>query len=158
MPLAPTPSVSDHSIPFLARQSPGIDLTDPSLPTLPPHPFPREGRTRRLHQVLPLLTTSRTPTQTSSLAGSRYPFPPTQVHDPIRNSTTRTPIPFRCARTLKSWSNAVHRISLHAPPSYPAYSNTLLNARMRSSASCSIIARMIPSVSRIWPGLTVLPK
>ena len=149
---SPTPAkpVLDPSIAFLARPSPGIGPSAPSPPSPPPHPFPPEGHTRHPHQALPLLTT-RTQTRTSFLVGSRYPFLPTQAPDPTRSSTTRTPIPSRCAiiKNLTPWSNAVNHTTLRVPPSYLAHNNILLSARMRSSASCSIIEKMIPFVSRI---------
>jgi hypothetical protein len=59
---------------------------------------------------------------------------------------------------LMSWSNAVRRTSPHALLSYPAHNSTLLSVRMRSNASSSIIARMTPFVSRIWPDPTARLK
>jgi hypothetical protein len=147
----PTSPVSDPSIQFLARQSPGIDLTAPFPPTSPPHPFPSGSHTRYPHQAYLPLTTSKRLTQTSFLVDSRYPLPPTRAHDPIRNSTTQTPVLFRCAiiKTLRSRLNVARPTSPRVLQSYLVHNSTLLSARMRSSASCSIIARTIPFVSHI---------
>ena len=82
----------------------------------------------------------------------RYPLLLNQALDPVRNFITQTLIPARCAiiRTLTSRSNIPSFTSPHVLRFYPARNPTLLNARMRSSASHLGIAKMIPSVSPIW--------
>lgn len=146
-PTSPSP-VADAFIQFPARPSLGIDPSAPSPPSSSPHL--QGGHTRHPHRPLYPLTTFKRQTQTSSLVYSRYPLLPTRVPDPIISSTIQTPIPFRCAilTTPSSWSNVVHPISLRVPRFYLARNRIPLSARMRSSVSCSIIARMIPFVSR----------
>ena len=78
-----------------------------------------------------------------------------RVHDPIGKPTTQTP--FQCAiiKTLKFWSNVAHPISLRVLQSYLANDSTHLSV---SNGSCSIIARMIPSVSQTTKPPTPSPR
>lgn len=155
-PICAYPTLTSHlslsSLAFIARQNPRIGLNVPSHPHFPPHPFLPEDHTRYPLQVTPSLTTPKTQTRTSSLVDSRYLLLPTRVHGLIRNFTTQTPTQFQCAiiKNLTSRSNVVHLISLLLLPSCLVHNSIPPSARMRSSASCSIIARTIPSVSQIW--------